>query len=56
VVVRRQRVNEKQGREDIFKPTVRNDILHEKCNVNVVTVVKLATSKYLIVEMKMFPA
>ena len=47
--------NEKQGREDIFKPTVRNYILHEKSNVNVVTVVKLSTSKYLIVEMKMFP-
>jgi len=47
--------NEKLGREDIFKPTVRNESLHENSNANVVTVVKLATSKYLIGETKIFP-
>jgi hypothetical protein len=47
--------NEKLRREDIFKPTVRNESLHANSNVDVVTVVKLATSKYLNVETKMFP-
>ncbi len=44
--------NEKVGRENIFKPNIRNESLHENRNVNVVTVVKLTTSKYLIVENK----
>jgi hypothetical protein len=47
--------NEKLGREVIFKPAAWNESLHENRNVNVVTAVKLTTSKYLIVETKMFP-
>lgn len=37
--------NEKLGREDIFKPTVRKENRNENGNVNIVRVVKLATSK-----------
>jgi len=48
-------LNEKLGREHTFKPTVRNESLNENSSLNVITVVKLATSKYLIVEMKMCP-
>jgi hypothetical protein len=37
--------NAKVGREDIFKPTIGNEILHEISNDNGVTVVNFATSK-----------
>jgi hypothetical protein len=40
--------NAKLGREDIFKPTVVNEILHEISSDNGVTVVYFATLKYII--------
>jgi hypothetical protein len=47
--------NAKVGREDIFKPTIGNESLHETSNDNGVRVVSLTTSKNLIVESTMFP-
>jgi hypothetical protein len=41
-------INAKVGREDIFKPTIGNEILHEISNDNGVRVVNFATSKNLI--------
>jgi hypothetical protein len=35
--------NAKVGREDIFKPTIRNDSLHQDCNDNGVRIVNFAT-------------
>jgi hypothetical protein len=43
------------GREDIFKPTIGNESLHETSNDNGVRVVNFATSKNLVVKIKMFP-
>jgi hypothetical protein len=43
------------GREDIFKPTVGNESLHETSNDNRVRVVNFATSKNLVVKITMFP-
>jgi hypothetical protein len=40
----------KVGREDIFKPMIGNESLHETNNANGVRVVYFATSKYLIVK------
>jgi hypothetical protein len=40
--------NAKVGREDIFKPVIGNEILHEASNDNRVRVVNFATSKNLI--------
>jgi exonuclease III len=37
--------NAKVGREDIFKPTIRNEHLHEISNDNKVRLVNFATSK-----------
>ena len=37
--------NAKLGREDIFKPTVRNEILHQDSNDNGVRIVNFPTSK-----------
>jgi hypothetical protein len=45
----------KGSREDIFKPAIGNEILHEICNDNGIRVVNLATSKNLIVKSTMFP-
>jgi hypothetical protein len=45
----------KVGKEDIFKPTVVNESLHEISNDNGVRVVNVATSKNLIVKSTMFP-
>jgi exonuclease III len=45
----------KVGREDIFKPTVGNESLHEISNDNRDRVVNFATSKNLIVKSAMFP-
>jgi hypothetical protein len=45
----------KVGREDIFKPTIGNESLHEISNDNGVRVVNVATSKHLIVKSTMFP-
>ena len=35
--------NEKLGRDDIFKPRVWNDSLHQDSNDNVVRIIKFAT-------------
>jgi hypothetical protein len=43
------------GREDIFKPTVGNESLHEISNDTGVRVVNLATSRNLTVKSTMFP-
>jgi hypothetical protein len=48
-------LNAKVGREDIFKPTIGNESLHEISNDNGVTVLNFATSKNPIVESTMFP-
>jgi exonuclease III len=42
--------NAKVGREDIFKPIIGNEALHEDSNDNRVRVVNFATSKNLIVK------
>jgi hypothetical protein len=47
--------NSKVGRENIFKPTIGNDSLHEISNDNGVRIVNFATSKNLTVKSKMFP-
>jgi hypothetical protein len=47
--------NAKVGREDIFKPTIGNESLHEISNDNGVRVVNLATSKNHPVKSTMFP-
>jgi hypothetical protein len=44
----------KVGREDIFKPTIGNESLHEISNDNGVRLVNFATSKYLPVKSTMF--
>jgi hypothetical protein len=41
--------NAKVGKEDIFKPTVRNESLHEISNDNGVRLVNFATSRNLTV-------
>jgi hypothetical protein len=45
----------KVGREDIFKPTIGKESLHEISNDNGVRVVNFETSKNLIFKSKMFP-
>jgi hypothetical protein len=47
--------NAKVGRENIFKPTIGNESLHEICDDHGVTVVNFATSKNLVVKSTMFP-
>jgi hypothetical protein len=47
--------NSKVGREDIFKPTIGNESLHEINNDNGVRLVNVATSKNLRVKSTMFP-
>jgi hypothetical protein len=47
--------NAKVGREHIFKPTIRNESLHEISNDSGVRVVNFATSKSLVVKSTMFP-
>jgi hypothetical protein len=47
--------NAKVGREDIFKPTIGNENLHEISNDNGVWLVNFATSKNLRVQSTMFP-
>jgi hypothetical protein len=47
--------NAKVGRENIFKPTTRNESLHEISNDNGVRIVNSATSKNLVVKSTMFP-
>ena len=47
--------NAKMGSENTFKPTIRNDSLHQDSNDNGVRVVNFATSKNLVLESTMFP-
>jgi endonuclease/exonuclease/phosphatase family metal-dependent hydrolase len=47
--------NAKVGRENIFKPTIGNESLHEISNDNGVRAVNFATSKNLFVKSTMFP-
>ena len=47
--------NAKVGRENIFKPTIENESLHQVNNDNGVRTVKFATSKNLVVKSTMFP-
>jgi endonuclease/exonuclease/phosphatase family metal-dependent hydrolase len=47
--------NTKVGREDIFKPTIGNETLHEISNDNGVRLVYIVTSKNLRVKSTMFP-
>jgi hypothetical protein len=47
--------NAKIGREDIFKPTIGNESLHEISNDNGVRLVNFATSKNIRVKCMMFP-
>jgi exonuclease III len=47
--------NVKVSRENIFKPTIRNESLHEISNDNGVRVVNFATYKNLVVKRTMFP-
>jgi hypothetical protein len=46
--------NAKVGREDVFKPIIGNESLHEANNYNGVRVVNFATSKNLIVKITNF--
>jgi hypothetical protein len=46
--------NAKVGRENIFKPTIRNESLHESCNDNGVGVVNFAISKNLTIKSALF--
>jgi len=41
--------------ENIFKPTIGNDSLHQDGNDNGVRIVKFATSKHLVVKSTLFP-
>jgi hypothetical protein len=45
----------KVGREDIFKPTIGIERLHEISNDNGVRLVNFATSKHLRLKSMMFP-
>jgi endonuclease/exonuclease/phosphatase family metal-dependent hydrolase len=47
--------NAKVGKEDLFKPIIGNESLHEFCNDNGVIVVNFAISKNLIVKSTTFP-
>jgi hypothetical protein len=46
--------NTKLGREVIFKPTIRNDSLHQDSNDNGVRVINIATSTSLVVKSTIF--
>jgi hypothetical protein len=48
-------VNSKVGRDDIFKPIIGNESLHEASNENRVRVVNFAALKNLIVKSTTFP-
>jgi len=47
--------NAKVGRENIFKPTIGQDSLHQDSNDNGVRLVNFATSQNLVVKITMFP-
>ena len=46
---------QKWGRENIFKPTIGNESLHQDSNDNGVRIVNFATSKNLVLKSTMFP-
>jgi hypothetical protein len=46
--------NTNMGREDVFKPTIGNESLHETSNDNGVSLVNFATSENLVVKSTMF--
>jgi len=48
-------LNAKVGRQNIFKPAIRQESLHQDSNVNGVRLVNFATSKNLVVKSTMFP-
>jgi len=48
-------LNAKFGREDVLKPTIGNESLHQDSNDNGVKTVKFATSTILVVKNTMFP-
>jgi len=48
-------INAKVGRENIFKPTIGQEIFHQDSNDNEVILVNFATSKNLVVKSTMFP-
>jgi len=41
--------------EDIFKPTIGNESIHQDCNDNGVGIVNFAISKNFVAKVKMFP-
>jgi len=43
------------GREDIFKPTIGNENIHQGSNDNGVRIINFATPKNLVVKSTMFP-
>ena len=47
--------NAKVGRENIFKPTIGNESLHQDSNDNGVRIVNFATSKNQVVKSTIFP-
>jgi hypothetical protein len=47
--------NAKVGRENIFKPTIGNESLHQDSNDNGVRKINFATSKNLVIKSMMFP-
>ena len=47
--------NTKVGKENIFKPTIGNESLHQDTNANGVRILTFATSKYLVVKSTIFP-
>jgi hypothetical protein len=46
--------NAKVGRENIFKPTIGNESLHQDSNDNGVRIVNFSTSKNLVIKSTMF--
>jgi len=48
-------LNAKVGRENILKPTIRNESLHQDNNDNVVRIVNFATLKNLVLKNTMYP-
>jgi len=47
--------NVKVGKENIFKPTIGQESLHQDSNDNGLRLVSFATSKNLVVKSRMFP-
>jgi hypothetical protein len=45
--------NAKVGRENIFKPTVANESLHQDSNDNGIRIMNIATSKNVVVKSRM---